>query len=144
MDSTDQHSPRFVPTRWSIVLAARQADSPQAAEALATLCQSYWYPLYAFVRRQGHNPPDAQDLTQGFFARLIEKHSLARIQRGTGSGVHVVEEDATLVGRAGMVESEQLEVGADRAMARRGAGRVDLDSNDAALAGQLRSGEVRV
>ncbi len=84
MNSTSHPAPRFVPTRWSVVLAARQEDSPQAQEALATLCQTYWYPLYAFVRRQGHSPPDAQDLTQEFFARLIEKQYLARIQREGG------------------------------------------------------------
>jgi RNA polymerase sigma factor (sigma-70 family) len=84
MDSTGQPAPQFVPTRWSVVLAARQEDSPKAEEALATLCQTYWYPLYAFVRRQGHSPPDAQDLTQEFFARLIEKRFLARIQQEGG------------------------------------------------------------
>ena len=71
-------------TRWSVVLAARQADSPQAREALATLCQTYWYPLYAFIRRQGHRPHEAQDLTQEFFARLIEKQYLAPLRREGG------------------------------------------------------------
>ncbi len=75
---------QFVPTRWSVVLAARQQDSPEAEEALGTLCQTYWYPLYAFVRRQGHSPADAQDLTQEFFARLIGKQYLAGIQREGG------------------------------------------------------------
>jgi RNA polymerase sigma-70 factor (ECF subfamily) len=84
MDSTSQPAPRFMPTRWSVVLAAREEDSPQAEAALATLCQAYWYPLYAFVRRQGHSPADAQDLTQEFFARLIEKRYLARIHREGG------------------------------------------------------------
>jgi RNA polymerase sigma factor (sigma-70 family) len=84
MDSANHPNPRFVPTRWSVVLAARQEDSPQAEEALAALCQTYWYPLYAFVRRQGHSSADAQDLTQEFFARLIEKHYLGRIQREGG------------------------------------------------------------
>src|ERR1035438_5653859 len=63
----------FVTTHWSVVLSARQKDSPQSAAALETLCRTYWYPLYAYVRRQGQSPHDAQDLTQGFFARLLQK-----------------------------------------------------------------------
>jgi RNA polymerase sigma-70 factor (ECF subfamily) len=66
----------FATTHWSLVLAAGQGASADAQEALAALCQSYWYPLYAYVRRQGHQPDDAQDLTQAFFARLLEKHYL--------------------------------------------------------------------
>ena len=67
----------FASTHWSLVLLAARPDSPQAAEALETLCRTYWYPLYAFVRRQGYNPDDAQDLTQEFFARLLEKNYLS-------------------------------------------------------------------
>lgn len=63
-------SPLFATTRWSVVLAARHEDSQQAME---TLCRAYWYPLYAYVRRDGHSAHDAQDLTQEFFARLVEK-----------------------------------------------------------------------
>lgn len=66
----------FVTTRWSVVLAARDQESPNATKALETLCATYWYPLYAFVRRQGRNAEDAQDLTQEFFARLLEKNQL--------------------------------------------------------------------
>jgi RNA polymerase sigma factor (sigma-70 family) len=65
---------RFCETRWSVVVAAGRQASPDAREALATLCQVYWYPLYAYVRRQGHSAADAQDLTQEFFARLLEKN----------------------------------------------------------------------
>jgi len=54
------------------------ADSPQAHQALETLCANYWYPLYAYVRRQGHSAHDAQDLTQAFFARLLEKNCPTR------------------------------------------------------------------
>ena len=54
--------PVFVTTHWSVVLSARKKDSPQSAAALETLCRTYWYPLYAYVRRQGHSPPDAQVL----------------------------------------------------------------------------------
>ena len=60
----------FEATRWSVVLAAGRDDTAQAA-ALEHLCRTYWYPLYAFVRRQGRGAEDAQDLTQAFFARLI-------------------------------------------------------------------------
>src|SRR5262249_38832638 len=66
----------FATTRWSMVLAAGKGESPDAHAALARLCQTYWYPLYAFVRRSGHQPADAQDLTQAFFARLLEKRYL--------------------------------------------------------------------
>jgi RNA polymerase sigma factor (sigma-70 family) len=66
----------FVTTRWSVVLAASRGESKRADEALETLCRAYWYPLYAFARRHGHTPEDAQDLTQAFFARLLEKKYL--------------------------------------------------------------------
>ena len=66
----------FLTTRWSVVLNARAADSKKAKAALETLCGSYWYPLYAFVRRLGHSPHDAEDLIQGFFAQCIEKNYL--------------------------------------------------------------------
>jgi len=58
MPANEPHSPLFVTTRWSIVLAAKHEDSQQAME---TLCRAYWYPLYAYVRRDGHAPHDAQD-----------------------------------------------------------------------------------
>jgi RNA polymerase sigma-70 factor (ECF subfamily) len=66
----------FSTTHWSQVFLAGQPDSTKAREALATLCQRYWYPLYVFVRRQGQGPEDAQDLVQGFFERLLEKQYL--------------------------------------------------------------------
>jgi RNA polymerase sigma-70 factor (ECF subfamily) len=66
-------SPIFATTHWSVVLSARDGDAPDAAKALENLCCNYWYPLYAFVRRQGYSPEDAQDHTQEFFARLLEK-----------------------------------------------------------------------
>jgi RNA polymerase sigma factor (sigma-70 family) len=74
----------FVTTHWSVVLSAREKDSPQSAAALETLCRAYWYPLYAYVRRQGHSPHDAQDLTQGFFARLLQKDYLKAAAREKG------------------------------------------------------------
>ncbi len=62
-----------------MVLAAGQHESPQVAEALEKLCRPYWYPLYAYVRRSGHSPEDAQDLTQAFFACLLARDSLAQV-----------------------------------------------------------------
>src|SRR5262245_33335905 len=75
---------QFTTTHWSVVLAARNGSSAQASEALEQLCRAYWYPLYAFVRRQGHGPDDAQDLTQEFFARLIEKDFLQHLSHREG------------------------------------------------------------
>lgn len=77
-------SPLFVTTRWSVVLAAQDKASPASAEALEAICRAYWYPLYALVRRQGHAPHDAQDLTQEFFARLLQKDYLRAADREKG------------------------------------------------------------
>jgi len=66
----------FVSTHWSVVLSARARDSSRSTVALETLCRTYWYPLYAYLRRQGQLAHDAQDLTQGFFARLLQKDYL--------------------------------------------------------------------
>lgn len=64
----------FTTTHWSVVLAAGQGASPQATDALGKLCRTYWHPLFLYVRRLGHNAEQAQDLTQEFFARLLEKN----------------------------------------------------------------------
>jgi RNA polymerase sigma factor (sigma-70 family) len=77
----EAHKGFFATTHWSVVMAAGQRDSPQAAEALEKLCHTYWYPLYAYVRRRGHNPTDAQDLTQEFFARFLARNYLAGVQQ---------------------------------------------------------------
>lgn len=70
--------PVFATTHWSVVLAAgTHHDTTRARDALARLCQVYWYPLYAYVRRRGHNTHDAQDLTQAFFEQLLRRQSLA-------------------------------------------------------------------
>jgi len=74
----------FVTTHWSVVLSAREKGSAQSAVALETLCRSYWYPLYAYLRRQGRAPHDAQDLTQAFFARLLQKDYLQAAAREKG------------------------------------------------------------
>jgi len=66
----------FATTQWTAVVAAGADSSPEARRALEQICANYWYPLYAHVRRNGHNPHDAQDLTQEFFARLIERNYL--------------------------------------------------------------------
>src|SRR2546428_9985996 len=74
----------FKTTHWSTVVHAGDGDSPQANAALARLCQTYWYPLYVFVRRQGQSPEDAQDLVQGFFARVFEKAYFKDADRDKG------------------------------------------------------------
>jgi hypothetical protein len=73
----------FVTTHWSVVLAAGQGDS-RADDALAHLCQTYWYPLYVYARRRGCSPHDAEDLTQAFFARLLEGNWVAKADRQRG------------------------------------------------------------
>jgi len=83
---TEQRNKRacFVTTHWSVVLGAGQNDTARAQDALGKLCQTYWYPLYAYVRQRGHSPQDAQDLTQEFFARLLSKQTLRKIKREGG------------------------------------------------------------
>jgi DNA-directed RNA polymerase specialized sigma24 family protein len=75
---------RFTTTHWSVVLAAGQGSAPGAQEALERLCQTYWYPLYAYVRRKGYGAEDAQDLTQEFFARLLARNYLRVADRNKG------------------------------------------------------------
>jgi RNA polymerase sigma factor (sigma-70 family) len=74
----------FSTTHWSVVLEAARSDSTTSAEALDHLCRLYWYPLYAFARRRGSSPEEAEDLTQGFFERLIEKEGLKTVAREKG------------------------------------------------------------
>ena len=74
----------FATTHWSVVLTAGQDESPEAAQALAALCETYWYPLYAYVRRRGYGAEDARDLTQGFFAALLEKDYVRDADRERG------------------------------------------------------------
>lgn len=74
----------FIRTQWSQVLRAADPAAPGSASALQELCQDYWFPLYAFVRRSGHSPQDAEDLTQAFFARLLDKNYLASADREKG------------------------------------------------------------
>jgi len=74
----------FPPTRWSVVLAAGRSQSTHARDALETLCRAYWQPIYAFIRRQGQSPPDAQDLPQEFLARLLETRGLDKASPSKG------------------------------------------------------------
>jgi RNA polymerase sigma-70 factor (ECF subfamily) len=74
----------FATTRWSLVLQAAEGDTGHSQEALAALCATYWYPLYAFIRRQGFDADQAQDHTQEFFARLLEKDYLKVADRERG------------------------------------------------------------
>jgi|SRR5665213_413385 len=74
----------FALTHWSVVSAAGNCDTTHSRAALEQLCQAYWYPLYAYVRRRGHSPEDAEDLTQEFFARLLENKWVGRADRQKG------------------------------------------------------------
>ena len=80
-ESQVNQTPEFQTTHWSVVLQAVSGDSTAALERL---CRTYWYPLYAFVRRQGHDVHDAQDLTQGFFELFLAKHYLKDVDRDKG------------------------------------------------------------
>jgi RNA polymerase sigma factor (sigma-70 family) len=73
----------FTTTHWSVVLEA-QGESPAAQEALEKLCRTYWRPIYAFVRRQGSRPEDAEDVTQGFFASVLERKDLSTVRKEKG------------------------------------------------------------
>lgn len=121
---------RFATTRWSQVLAAGQSPTGEAREALATLCEIYWYPLYAFVRRWGHDADEAQDLTQEFFSRLLEKHYLRDADPSRGrfrsfllaSLKHFLSNErdrASAVKRGGRVSIVGLEVETAEGMYRR-------------------------
>jgi DNA-directed RNA polymerase specialized sigma24 family protein len=74
----------FETTRWSLVVAAGSGDSSAARAALATLCETYWYPLYAYVRRRGTSADDARDLTQGFFTSLLERRDFEDLRQERG------------------------------------------------------------
>ena len=75
---------QFHTTRWTLVLVSAQNEGQAAQAALAELCQIYWYPLYAFARRRGHSPDDAQDLTQGFFLHVVEHRAFTGVDRLKG------------------------------------------------------------
>jgi len=90
MGSGERTTPRrpqpqaFATTHWSVVIAAGDRNAPGATEALSSLCQTYWYPLYAYVRRRGHSPQNAEDLTQEFFLQLLEHDWVGRADQSRG------------------------------------------------------------
>jgi Sigma-70 region 2 len=75
---------RFRTTEWAVIMLAAQSKGPEGAAALAKLYELYWFPLYAFARRRGYSPHDAQDLTQGFFLDLMERRALAQVDKLKG------------------------------------------------------------
>jgi len=86
-DSTEALPPRhaaFVTTHWSVVVKAGLSNTPRAHQALSHLCETYWYPLYTYVRKRGYSPEDAQDRTQEFFARLLERNWVADADQEKG------------------------------------------------------------
>ena len=85
MEKPDRRrAPAFASTQWSVVLAAAELTDPGSRQALATLFEAYWFPLYAFARRRGMAVEDAKDAVQGFFAALLEKHGLRTVDRDRG------------------------------------------------------------
>jgi RNA polymerase sigma-70 factor (ECF subfamily) len=74
----------FETTHWSLIMAAGGADSAAARVAIARLCEKYWYPLYAYARRQGLDPDDARDLTQGFLTSLLERRDIENVRQERG------------------------------------------------------------
>src|SRR2546425_598699 len=87
MNTDSRQSPApgvFATTHWSVVVQAGEVESPHTSEALAQLCNTYWYPLYVYVRRKGYAAHDAQDLTQEFFARLLARNYLGGVDRRKG------------------------------------------------------------
>src|SRR5262245_4620568 len=83
IDGNAYHGPAFTTTHWSVVLEA-QGESPAAQEALEKLCRIYWRPIFAFLRRQGLSPEEAEDITQGFFAQLLERRKFSAIRKEKG------------------------------------------------------------
>jgi RNA polymerase sigma-70 factor (ECF subfamily) len=80
----DTPKPACAARQWSVVLQARRQDTARAMETLARLCQTYWYPLYAYVRLRGHSPEESKELTQEFFSRLLQNKTLAYMKRDCG------------------------------------------------------------
>jgi RNA polymerase sigma-70 factor (ECF subfamily) len=113
----------FGTTHWSLILAARGRDSPEAREALAALCETYWYPLYAFVRRKGYDRDRAQDLVQGFFLRLLEKDDLCPVAPAKGRFRSYLMAACTH-----FLANQRVH---DRALKRGGRGPISLDSVEA-------------
>jgi hypothetical protein len=102
---------RFPTTRWSLIVATRQRPTTQARDALAHLCGNYWFPLYAFVRRRCARIEDAQDLTQGFFACLLEKEYLKDFDRERGRSARSYWRPFVTLSRMSATASERKSVG---------------------------------
>jgi len=83
IDGNTHRGTAFTTTHWSVVLEA-QCESPAAQAALEKLCRTYWRPIYGFLRRQGVEPEDAKDLTQGFFALLLERRDFDAVRKEKG------------------------------------------------------------
>lgn len=83
-DTASNINERFLTTHWSMVIRASHDNLDIAHQAMEELCRNYWYPLYAFVRRQGHPPANAEDLTQAFLAKLLKMNYLADVRREKG------------------------------------------------------------
>lgn len=81
---SEAHRGTFATTHWSVVMAVGDPSIPKAREALETLCRTYWYPVYAFLRRTGCRPEEAEDLVQGFFLHLLRREVLRSVQREGG------------------------------------------------------------
>jgi RNA polymerase sigma-70 factor (ECF subfamily) len=127
----DTNAATFETTRWSVVLAAGGRASPQSEQALARLCACYWSPLYAYVRRRGFSADAAQDLTQAFFARLLEKKTLSAATRERGKFRCFL-----LASMKHFLANEW-----DRSQAQKRGGKVTLVSFDAAALEQRYAGE---
>ena len=84
MNTREHKGEWFASTHWSVVLTARNGEAPRAGEALEQLCRTYWPPLYAFIRREGHDENEAKDLTQEFFLKLIERNYLQHLKHQRG------------------------------------------------------------
>src|SRR5262252_5230362 len=74
----------FTTTHWTVILSAKEGDSPQAIDAMEKLCRTYWGAVYAFIRREGHDAEDARDLTQEFFAQFLAKDHLKHLRHQQG------------------------------------------------------------
>jgi len=83
-ESVARNAAQFATTHWSVVLAAGDSASPRSQEALEKLCRQYWFPLYAFVRRAGNSQEDSEDLIQGFFLYVLERHVIDKAKRESG------------------------------------------------------------
>ena len=84
MKLTPSGTDHFATTNWSVVLSASSSSSSRYEEAISSLCQTYWFPLYAYLRKRGYDPHQAEDYIQSFFAQMLEKHYLRRIEPNRG------------------------------------------------------------